>query len=268
MLRCNHMCSVFFVSRRVHHYFKEKLEERENNLLNYILSSELILFVWSVIDLKKDEDSFTINCNTSTIFKGEEMASLIVAGVTALGFTSSGIAAGSAAAWMMSVAGPVASGSVVALCQSIGATGAVPAAAAALAANTAAGAAVGGVAVGGVAVKTFSVVRSYFGGSPEDSDNDDDGSDSNDDSPDSTEIIPDSRDSHDTRDASPDSKDDNFDSKNDKRSSTTSLVSTIWPVETGEAVGHAVAMGNSVMAGLEDDTDGHKHSGSAMTVLA
>lgn len=212
--------------------------------------------------LKKDEDSFTINCNTSTFFKGEEMASLIVAGVTALGFTSSGIAAGSAAAWMMSVAGPVASGSAVALCQSIGATGAVSATTA-LVANTAAGA-----AVGGAAVKTFSVVRSYFGGSPEDSDNDDDGSDSNDDSPDSTEIIPDSRDGHDTRDASPDSKDDNFDSKNDKRSSTTSLVSTIWPVETGEAVGHAVAMGNSVMAGLEDDTDGHKHSGSAMTVLA
>lgn len=52
---------------------------------------------------------------------------------------------------MMSAAGPVASGSAVALCQSIGATGAVSATTA-FVANTAAGA-----AIGGAAVKTYSM---------------------------------------------------------------------------------------------------------------
>lgn len=54
-----------------------------------------------------------------------------VAGVQAIGFTSTGIAAGSTAAAMMSASAPVASGSLVAIGQSIGAVGALGAGASA-----------------------------------------------------------------------------------------------------------------------------------------
>ncbi|XP_060607237.1 interferon alpha-inducible protein 27-like protein 2B [Ruditapes philippinarum] len=48
----------------------------------------------------------------------------VPAALGALGFTSAGIAAGSAAAaWMSSYGGAVASGSLLAVCQSIGAAG-------------------------------------------------------------------------------------------------------------------------------------------------
>ncbi|XP_071849639.1 uncharacterized protein [Apostichopus japonicus] len=61
------------------------------------------------------------------------MAFLIVAGVQLLGFTQAGIAADSLAASLMSATGPVAVGSLVAVCQSMGATGAVSAITAAVA---------------------------------------------------------------------------------------------------------------------------------------
>jgi len=77
---------------------------------------------------------------------------VIPAAVTALGFSSTGIVAGTVAATIMSSSGgAVAAGSACAVMQSIGATGAISAAVAATAAGT--GAVVGGTVATGVIVK-------------------------------------------------------------------------------------------------------------------
>ncbi|KAJ8043300.1 hypothetical protein HOLleu_10327 [Holothuria leucospilota] len=73
-------------------------------------------------------------------------SAIIVGLVHMAGFGSGGIAAGSFAAGMMSSAAPVAAGSMVAVLQSIGATGVVSGTTA-LIANTTVGAAVGGGAL-------------------------------------------------------------------------------------------------------------------------
>ena len=66
-----------------------------------------------------------VTATTGAVAGAVAVPGVVVAGAGALGFTAGGIASGSTAASMMSLAGSVQAGSLVATLQSIGATGAL-----------------------------------------------------------------------------------------------------------------------------------------------
>jgi hypothetical protein len=87
----------------------------------------------SIINITVVPKDNIIDYLSRSIINKETRISLVIGGMTfvlgapvlayLLGFTSTGIAVGSIGAWLMSITGPVAAGSLVAILQSIGAAG-------------------------------------------------------------------------------------------------------------------------------------------------